>query len=480
MTDTLASNVLLVTIDSLRTDAIDPYGGEYETPTFSAIADRGVVFENAFAHGNWTPMSFPSILASRPAFADTGRIGVDGATTLAERVRDTGIATGGFNAANGFLTEHWGYNDGFDDFDAFVGSGGDGRAGEFVAAHPTWGAWLQLLTSPFRRVGNIVRGGSDEQPFTDASRMLDIERGATSFVAETDEPFFLWIHYMDAHTPYVPAPRYLREMSDRRVGKVRMLVAHVRTGLGWSVGDRTLADLRTLYQGAVRQIDASLARVLSSLDDAGVGDATAVVVAGDHGEEFMDHGHLSHYPKLYDELVHVPLMIDIPGLESGRVASHVGLDAISPTVCDILGIDPADGWTGESLVPTIRDGSAPRSDPVVSVAVRGDDVTQQPIPRRLEEGDLLVSARERDWAYIRNTVTGAEELYDRRSDPEQRTDLLAADDSVAPETPAARAHDRLRDAVRDHVAILEAIDPDDDDGGIGDDIETRLEALGYR
>ncbi|SEA21642.1 Arylsulfatase A [Haloplanus vescus] len=474
MTDASVSNAVLVTIDSLRADAIGPYTDEYETPTLSAIADRGTVFENAFAHGNWTPMSFPSILASRPVFADTGRIGVDGATTLAEQLQDAGVATAGYNAANGFLTEQWGYDDGFGDFDAFVGGGSDGPAGEFVAAHPTWGAWIQLLTSPFRRAGNFLRGGADDRPFTDASRMLDAEEAATSFVADTDEPFFLWIHYMDVHTPYVPAPRYLRD-TDRRVGKTRMLVAHVRTGLGWSVGDRTLADLRTLYQGAVRQVDASVGRLLNALDDAGVADDTALVVAGDHGEEFMDHGHLAHYPKLYDELVRVPLIIDVPGMPSRRVSEHVGLDAIPPTVCDLLGVDPAEEWVGESLRPTLRDGTAPTDRPVVTVTVRGDDVTQQPIPRSLDEGDLVVSARDDDWTYIRNTVTGEEELYDRHADPEQRTDRSAADD---PETETAR--DRLRGVVDDHVAVLDAVDAEEEAAGVDGDIETRLKALGYR
>ena len=476
MTDSPVSNAVLVTVDSLRTDAIEPYGDEYDTPTLSALAERGTVFENAFAHGNWTPLSFPSILASRPAFADTGRIGVDGegVTTLAEQLQSAGVATGGFNAANGFLTEHWGYDDGFDDFDAFVGGGTDGRAGEFVAAHPTWGAWLQLLTSPVRRVGNFLRGGADDQPFTDASRMLDTERAAASFVSETDEPFFLWIHYMDAHTPYVPAPRYLRG-TDRRVGKVRMLVAHVRTGLGWSVGDRTLADLRTLYQGAVRQVDASLGRLLTALDDAGVADDTAVLLAGDHGEEFMDHGHLAHYPKLYEELVHVPLIVDVPGMESRRVSEHVGLDAIAPTVCDLLGVAPADEWVGESLLSTIRDGVAPLDTPVVTVTVRGDDVTQQPIPRSLDEGDLLVSARDADWTYILNAETGAEELYDRRADPAEQSDRSDDDDPTAV---AAREH--LRTVVEDHASMLGSVDHDAGGDGVDEDIETRLEALGYR
>jgi arylsulfatase A-like enzyme len=477
MTDTPVSNVLLVTVDSLRADAIEPYGGEYDTPTLAALAERGTVFENAFAHGNWTPMSFPSILASRPVFADTGRIGVDGAdvTTLAEQVQAAGVTTGGFNAANGFLTEHWGYDDGFDVFDAFVGGGSDGRAGEFVAAHPTWGAWLQLLTSPFRRAGSVLRGGGDERPFTDASRMLDVEREATSFVEDADEPFFLWVHYMDAHTPYVPAPRYLRDLTDRRVGKGRMLIAHVRTGLGWSVGDRTLDDLRTLYQGAVRQVDASLERLLGSLESTGIADDTAVVVAGDHGEEFMDHGHLAHYPKLYDELVHVPLLVDVPGLPARRVTEHVGLDAVPPTVCDLLGVDPASRWTGESLLPTIRDGTPPRDDPVVTVTVRGDDVTQQPIPRSLDEGDLLVSARDTRWVYIHNTETDEEELYDRRADPGLQDDRSADDD---PAVTAAR--DRLREVVLDHAATLDAVDADAGAAGVDEDIETRLKALGYR
>jgi arylsulfatase A-like enzyme len=475
MTDTPVSNVLLVTVDSLRADAIEPYGGEYETPTLAALAERGTVFENAFAHGNWTPMSFPSILASRPVFADTGRIGVDGTTTLAERLRSAGVATGGFNAANGFLTEHWGYDDGFDVFDAFVGGSDDGRAGEFVAAHPTLGAWIQLMTSPFRRAGSLLRGGSDERPFTDASRMLDVEQGATSFVAETDEPFFLWVHYMDAHTPYVPAPRYLRDLSDRRVGKTRMLVAHVRTGLGWSVGDRTLADLRTLYQGAVRQVDDSLDRLLTALESAGVADDTAVVVAGDHGEEFLEHGHLAHYPKLYDELVHVPLLVDVPGVEPSRISTQVGLDAIPPTVCDLLGVDPEPAWTGSSPLPAIRDGVSPPDDPVVTVTVRGDDVTQQPIPRSLDQGALLVSARDADWTYILNTDTDAEELYDRRADPTQQDDRSDTDDAAAD-----AARDRLRAVVDEHVTLLDGADSDTPRATADESIETRLEALGYR
>ncbi|MFW6000386.1 MAG: sulfatase, partial [Halorubrum sp.] len=450
--DAPVSNVVLVTVDSLRADAVSPYDPERQSPVIDELANGGTVFDRAFATGNWTPFSFPSILASEPVFARTGEIGVDESVTLAEALSDAGIATGGFNAANGFLTDHWGYPDGFDEFEPFVTSVGSSVYSRYLAAHPTVEAWIQLATSPIRRLGSKLRGESDDRPFLDASRMFDVEDAATGFVDDTDEPFFLWVHYMDTHTPYVPAPRYIREVSDGIVGTHQMLHAHARTSLGLEVGERTLRELRTLYQATVRQVDASIGRLLDSLDDAGVADDTAVLLAGDHGEEFQEHGHLAHYPKLYDELIHVPLMADVPGLDGGRVDGHVGLDAIPPTVADLLGVAPAPEWHGESLVPALDGEETTRKagdvdddasetaaggasettdddaddapdvpdDPVVSVTVRGDEVTQQPIPRSLSDGDLFVSARDDDWTYIENVDAGERELYHRPSDPTQQ------------------------------------------------------------
>jgi len=473
------SNVLLVTVDSLRADAIGPYDDRRHTPVLDYLAAHGTVFERAFATGNWTPFSFPSLLASRPVFADTGSIGVTESPTLATTLADEGVATGGFNAANGFLTEHWGYDDGFDEFDAFVTDVGSGRYGRYLATHPTVEAWLQLATSPLRRLRAWVGGDADDRPFLDASRLFAVEDAATSFIADADGPFFCWVHYMDTHTPYVPAPRYIREVSGDRVGTHRMLHAHVRTGLGLDVDERTLAELRTLYQAAARQVDASIGRLRETLAATGHYDDTAIVVVGDHGEEFQEHGHLAHYPKLYDELVHVPLIVDVPGVSGGRVAEHVGLDAIPPTVADLLDADPDPAWTGDSLVPTIVNGESPRADPVISVAVRGEEVTSQPIPRSLDDGELLVSARDREWTYIRNVDADTAELYHRPTDSAERDDLH---DDPTPE--AADAIDRLAPAVDDHAALLReataarAADGDDDDAST--DLEAHLEALGYR
>ncbi|MBX0322005.1 sulfatase [Halomicroarcula sp. F13] len=468
-------NVVLVTVDSLRADALG--GDDSVSPVLDGLAEDGVVFENAMAHGNWTPFSFPSVHGSRPVFDEGADIGVASTPTLAERLSEAGLDTAGFNAANGFLTDHWGYDRGFDEFEPFVESGGYSK---YLAAHPTVQAWVQLATSPFRRAATVLSGGSDARPFADVSRMGDLEQRATEFLEGTDTGFFLWVHYMDTHTPYVPAPRHLREVSDTHFGLFRMLGAHLRTGLGWDVDERTLGTLRTLYDGTVRQVDESVGRLLDTLDAEGLADDTAVVVAGDHGEEFLDHGHLAHYPKLYGELVEVPYVVTHPDGEGGTVHEPVGLDTVAPTVCDLLGVDAAPAWEGESVAPALDGETIESRSPVVSVAVRGESVTSQPIPRRLDDGELLVSARDARWTYVEHTESGHRELYDRREDPDEQVDLCAdATEGTAPPP----VLDRLSAAVADHVDRLEsAADADEsgDGGQTSDEIAARLKALGYK
>jgi uncharacterized sulfatase len=313
--------------------------------------------------------------------------------------------------------------------------------------------------------------------------MGDLENNAVKFLQETEDGFFLWVHYMDTHTPYVPAPRHLREVADTRLSIVRMLSSHVRTGLGWDVDERTLETLETLYAATVRQVDASVGRIMEALETEGFADETAVVVAGDHGEEFLEHGHLAHYPKLYRELVDVPLFVSRPGGPSGTVDAPVGLDAIPPTVCDLLGVDPAEAWEGPSLVGAL-DGEAPLADqtPIVSAAVRGESVTTQPIPRRLDDGELLLSARDERWTYIEHTDSDHRELYDRDADPGEQRDLCSEATAERAPTPVL---DRLSRAVSEHADRLLAASENSageepGDGQASDDITARLRALGYQ
>jgi len=200
-----------------------------------------------------------------------------------------------------------------------------------------------------------------------------------------------------------------------------------------------------------------------------------ILVAGDHGEEFLGHGHLAHYPKLYDSLIHVPLVVSVPGVEARRVDDAVGLNAVAPTVCDLLGVDAPAVWEGESLLPAVTGGPTPDDGPVISVTVRGDSVTHQPIPRRLDDGDLYVSARTDEWTYIENTATDERELYHRGRDPGHEHDRYESGETL----PAVV--ETLERAVDRHASRLgTATESDPENEELGDAVETRLEALGYR
>jgi arylsulfatase A-like enzyme len=452
---------VLFTVDSLRADAL---------PDDGAVADlerAGTTFENAFAHGNWTPFSFPSILGGARVFDDSRDIGLSDRSTLAETLHDAGITTAGFNGANGFLTDHWGYDRGFETFETFSSSTNDAFYSKYLTAHPTVQAWLQVAASPFRRL--LGRDGGVKN----VSRMRDVEEHAIDFIERAEPPFFLWVHYMDVHTPYVPAPKFVRDKTGVNVGSLKMLRAHAQAGLGKEVGGETLENLRSLYRAAVRQVDGSVGRVVSALSDRGLRDETCFVFAGDHGEEFMEHGHLAHYPKLYEELVHVPLTVSHPDGGSETVERAVGLDAIPPTICDAMGVDH--DFDGESLLDETS-ASSPAT-PVTSVAVRGPTVTYQPIPRRLDDGELLVSARTREWSYVYHTESGNRELYDRTADPVESENLLG--------DPAAgniNVLDHLREAAERRIDAMASADAetDEDREKAPSAVTDRLEALGYQ
>ncbi|MFC7071111.1 sulfatase-like hydrolase/transferase [Halobaculum lipolyticum] len=475
--DAPSRGVLLITVDSLRADALGPH-----TPTLRGLARRGTAFETAVAGGNWTPFSFPDLLGARPVFADAATPGPAADPTLAEALSAAGVATAGVNAGNGFLTEYYGYDRGFDEFESFL-DGARTPVGRFLTTHPTVNGWVQYLGWPLGSAAAKLRG-RERRHAVDTSHLHALERRAFDAIdrfgdagGDGDRPFFLWLHYMDAHTPYVPAPRHVRAVTDGEVGSLQTLLGHLRAGLGKEVDEDTLRTLRALYDASVRQIDESVDRVLDTLAEAGLREETTVVLGGDHGEEFLDHGHLAHYPKLFDELVRVPFVVDHPGAPAHTESSAVPLRDVPPTVCDALGVTPPAAFAGDSLLPTVVDGEAPERGPVPSLALRGESVTSQPIPRRLGDGTPLVSARTARWTYIRGP-DGTVDLFDRHADPGEHDPVDPASVPEATLAPLERAADE-RLALLSDAADTAAGDRDDDEEAPAE-VERRLDALGYR
>src|SRR5262249_42484063 len=216
--------------------------------------------------------------------------------------------------------------------------------------------------------------------------------------------FVAWLQYMEPHDPYTP-PAAMRPTAPP--GMRPDLAA------GWVLDFSRQRDepqlpadqigyLRALYDGEIRSWDAELPGLLDGLARLGLRDSTVIVVTADHGEEFMEHGLLLHRAHLYDELLHVPLVIAGPGIRPGQRTDQVqGID-LFPTLAELLGFDVPADRPGHSLLAEGPERLAvSETDGLANNGVRVD----------------LVSVRRRGWKLIYAPARSSAELYDLGADP---------------------------------------------------------------
>ncbi len=291
--------VLLVTIDTLRGDALGCYGGPARTPRLDALADSGLRFAAAFAPA---PLTLPSH-ASLFTALDPPQHGVrDNASfrldpeipTLAERFSEAGFATAAFVAAM-VLDRQYGLDRGFDLYDDHLGI----QHGAGVHGIPE---------RPAREVVDAALGWLETAP----------------------DRFLLWVHLYDPHAPY--------------------------RGPFWQLTE----DQTQRYLGEVEYADEQLGRLLQSLDERWPGEATLVVFTSDHGESLGQHDEGTHSLGIYDATQRIPLLLRGARLPRGSVDSLVRLVDLGPTLLALAGLEPLPDVEGRSLLPQIRGGGEER------------------------------------------------------------------------------------------------------------------------
>ncbi|MFT7665301.1 MAG: choline-sulfatase, partial [Planctomycetota bacterium] len=294
------TNLLFVTVDTLRADHLSLYGYSRATsPNLDRFGEQSVVFENATAQTSWTLGSLASLMSSQWV----GQLNVrdfrsrvsESVVTLAEVLRGVGYETAAVGTHLVFL-EKYGLRQGIDQFDD------------------------DLVLSDYR---DSHRAITSKQVTEKALTWLGERRSS-----EQVQPWFLWLHYFDPHIPYLKHPG---------------LVSPFGTGV------------RDRYDGEIVFTDAQVGRVLDFVGESTT--PTVVVFTADHGEEFNDHGGKEHGHTLYQELLHVPLLIRAPGLSPRRVPGRVGLVDVMPTVLALLEISDSNqpaGLVGRSLLPEMN------------------------------------------------------------------------------------------------------------------------------
>ena len=293
ITRTADRNVLLITIDTLRADALSSYGGVAQTPNLDALAARGMRFTAARAHAVVTLPSHTSILTGRYPYEhgvrdNNGYRVRAGDATLATRLKALGFATGAF--VGGFpLDQRFGLNAGYDTYDDRIAE--LGTTVDFAL--------------PDRRADIVVKS-------------------ATDWIRAQQGRWFAWVHVFDPHAPYRPPDEFARRFADN------------------------------LYAGEVAWTDFALGPLLArAAEDPR---PTLVIVTADHGESLGDHGELTHGIFAYESTLRVPLIVAEIGRNGASAGNGAVVDTavrhvdIAPTVLDALGAGGDTSLPGTSLL----------------------------------------------------------------------------------------------------------------------------------
>jgi arylsulfatase A-like enzyme len=436
-------NVILIVVDTLRADHLSSYGyTARRTPRIDTLAADGIRYGDTFAQASWTRPSFATIFtglypSSHGAIHKADSL-PDRVETVAEVLSAAGYTTAGI-ADNANISPAFNFGQGFAEYrylapDLFF------YASE-PAAQLTLYSGLRLVRERFlaRRMDVHNYYQPAEVVTHEALAWLD---GPTA----QRRPFLLFLHYMDPHDPY-----FVHPFNGEGYARV------VNPNPPAEVADK----YRSLYDGEIAYLDEQLGVLFDDLKRRGLYDQSLIVLTGDHGEEFHEHGGWWHGTTLYDEQTHVPLIIKPPqGGARGRVVDELttSLD-IAPTIITAAHASVPAAMQGHAL--PLDDGTVPGRERVFAET----DL----------EGNVLQSVRTKTWKLV-NANPGnprglrPEELYDLARDPGEHDDLVSKDPAQLETLRAALGRSQLE--ARAHAGAGQQTEVD----GVTQD---RLRALGY-
>jgi arylsulfatase A-like enzyme/Tfp pilus assembly protein PilF len=392
-------DIVLITMDTVRADRMGFLGSKAQlTPNLDSLARQSLVFTRAYSQAPITPVSHASILTGTyPQFHrvnDFGKPLPPEIPTLASILKERGYATAAFVSAAVLDAKGLapGFDHGFDVYDA---------------------GFRLNRTKKESRYGTVER------------RAMDVVQRATTWLRQQKgKPVLLWVHLYDAHDPYEPpAPFNAR---------------------------------KSKYDGEVAYVDAALGKLFSALRVNRRFTNTMLIATSDHGEALGQHGELTHGVFLYDETIHVPLLVKLPKAgQSRRISEPVQLIDLLPTILETVNVPIPTNVQGRSLLAA-RDPSTPE------VAYSETDY-----PRRAFGWSSLAALRSDRFLYVK---APQRELYNLERDPKALTNLASGSPAVA-DTLAGQI-EALRAQTQSAGAGVQPV-------GISPEQAQQLAALGY-
>lgn len=510
-TPTTPRNVIVVLVDTLRADRLGAYGNTRGlTPFLDSLGGHSYVFRNAYSQAPWTSPSVAALFTSRLP-SELGIVAFQSnieerETALAEVLRDHGYRTGAF-LAHWFLVGH-GFEQGFDVFQQWHYQGEpktrgphlneqalawlDGRAANqrssrstsvhYPEPHVPYAPPADALDRAFAWNDRsplfvYLHYPEPRVPYAPAADALDrpfawLEEDAVS----GRSPVFMYLHYTEPHVPYLPPADALKRVrGDGVAPDVNAINALVvkKGGAPSALTAAQLHDVTDLYDGEVASLDATLSALFDGLQARHLLDNAVVVVTADHGEGFQEHGYVGHGNTLFNDLVHVPLLISVPGMSTRiDVDEPVALIDVAPTVLDLVGITAPSSFEGHALGPVMRRAGASWLGPLRGLWAGAPDANR---PLFTERSAALVVFPQHE----RGVVIGTEKYIAARGRAGEFYDLAADPEERQPDALSAADRDRLRAALAewpnhlDHGVAAATAAP------VDAETRERMRAVGY-
>jgi len=445
-------HVILLTIDTLRADYLSCYDPDKRpTPNLDSLARDGILFSNAISPCSWTLPAFSSIVTGvSPSVHMTTQATSslpDTFKTLAEYLREDGYYTAAIGR-NSFMMPERELSQGFAEYNFFPKR-------KYITMTSLGATMLREIFPHSFKISASTK------------ELTDI---AITWLEENHQvESFFWLHYFDPHHPYSPPHEYLPDDAEPvpSIGTSFFDFGEVRAGLFLNNEEREW--VRTLYESEVSYVDHNVGRVITTLKRLGIYDESLIIVTSDHGDEFWEHGSIEHGHTLYNELIHVPLIVKLP---ESMAASNGTVKQIETTV------------STQSIFPTIME--------LCQIEYNKDDVSispltslwganshtfnQQPIiSTGLKYSEDRISIIFDDFKYIRFLSSNKEELYDLANDPMEQNSLVAErPDMIDRARRLLKQHNETAANLKDRFGIRVSEDLD-----LPKDVLERLRSLGY-
>jgi len=422
-------NIILITLDTVRADHLSLYGYKRDTtPNLKKFSEEGVLYTYAVAPGCGTLTTHASIFTGlyvkrHGAYCDFpqyphGRPLADRFHTVAEIFSEKDYLTLGIVANYAYLSYYFGLDQGFQHYD-------QRSPVPFLAETQSY-----YLRQGVRNILTCFASPSDfDQLYRRAEDINQEVFTLLEKLKKNDIPFFLFINYMDAHSPYIPPPPFdkfypgkiSKKFTMARYREIRKEVLKFEH----RVAEEERNHLVSQYDGGITYIDFQIGKLITRLKDLGLYENCLIIITSDHGEAFGERNLFQHGVSVYQDQIYVPLIIKYPNISRGVVVNEpVSLCDLMPTILDILGYGIPGDIDGQSLLRLKHSGSREViSESYTSGSLREWHLRFRRVERAIFSGQFK---------FISSTA-GKRELYDLSKDPDEKENLYNGNGGISKE-----------------------------------------------